>query len=242
MKKAIFALLIFIQTAAIPSFVVAQKGRAARISRPPELRGSKEQRMEQNTKAINLGINQVETDQELLTLVENKDLAEFIAADYYVVDRGMSRARKLRRGKKTIICQPKENKVFAYAFAVSYIDLLTRDFFQEFRKKLKITSGARSLEEHILMRTRGSCYYDPNAALADNPLEESLHIRGIAVDISRRVVAVVKGKLKETPMSRKEVNWMRNRLIADKFKGIEFEIEPIEENAGYHIVVFPKTN
>jgi len=79
------------------------------------------------------------------------------------------------------------------------------------------------------MRTAGSCYYESSTAkVTDNPLEESLHGRAIAIDISRR------------GMSRDEIKWMRSRLIADKINGIEFEIDPIEESSCYHIVVFPK--
>lgn len=214
--------------------------KPAVTNRPAELRGSKEQRIAQNIKAINLGVGQIAADQEILTRASNNLLVELTDTNYYIIDKGVAPVRKLRRGKKTIVCPPKKNRVFIRAHAAPYINLLAHDFFQEFRKKLKITSGTRSLKEQILMRTKGSCYYNPNAAIANDSLEESLHVRGIAVDISRRVITVVKGKLKEAPMSRKETKWMRDRLIADKLKGVEFETEPIEENSSYHIVVFPK--
>lgn len=88
------------------------------------------------------------------------------------------------------------------------------------------------------MTRKGSPYYTPYAAKAKTPLEESLHVRGIAVDISR------------SGMSPQEVKWMRDRLIEDKKNGVEFETEseetleietePIEERVCYHIVVFPR--
>ncbi len=236
----------FLLSAGPVSFARKRKARSTKtrkatiLSRPQELRGSKQQRVKQNIKAENLGIGQILTAGELLAMADDGRLVGLKSNDNYYVDRGVSQVRKLRRGKRTIICPPKENKVFVHAFAVSYIDLLAHDFFHEFGRKLKVTSGARSLEEQILMRTRGSCYYNSNAALASDPLEESLHVRAIAFDISRRVVAVVKGKLKEMPMSRRELDWMRKRLIADKLRGVEFEIEPLEENGSYHIVVFSK--
>lgn len=222
------------------------------VSRPQELRGSKEQRIEQNKKAVNLGIGPILTNQELLNMADGSALVELINVDYYFVDRGAVSARKLRRGKKTIVCPSRESRVFVRPHVKPYVELLAKDFFQKFRQTLKITSGARSLEEQTLMRTKGSCYYTPYAAEVNHPFEESLHVRGIAVDVSRRAVVVAKSKLKETSMSRKETDWMRNRLIADKLNGIEFEIEdqeepieletePIEENICYHIVVFPRT-
>lgn len=222
-------------------------------NRPVELRGSSEQRIRQNKKAIDLGIGQIATNKELLTMAKSKVLVELRDGDYYYADRGITPARKLRKGRQMIVCPPRENKIFVRAYVGTYIDLLARDFFLEFhkRKKMKITSGTRSLEEQIIMRTKGSCYYTPYAAEANDPLEESLHVRAIAIDISRRVVIIVKNKLKEVPMSAEEIKWLRNRLIADKLNGVEFEIknqeetvgletEPIEERICYHIVVFPK--
>ncbi|MBI2062714.1 MAG: hypothetical protein HYT61_00530 [Candidatus Yanofskybacteria bacterium] len=210
--------------------------------RPAELRGSREQRIEQNTKAIGLGFEQITTDQELLKMVTNNLLVELKDAEYYFVDRGVTPLKKKRNGKKIITCPPKENKVFVLDFTAAYVELLARDFFLEFGKKLKVTSGARSLEEQLLMRTEGSCYYTSYAAEVKNYLEESLHVRGNTIDISRKVITIVRGRRKEISMSSREVKWMRDRLIADKLKGIEFETEPIEENICYHVVVFPKIN
>jgi len=201
---------------------------------PPELRGSVVQRVEQNTRAESFGVGQIADDRELAAMVQDNILVELPSGSHYFIDRGTKTkpwkiTRRVNNKKVGISCDPKPNEVFVYPWVKEYLDKLAADYFLKFKKKFKITSGARSLEEHILMRTRGTCYYELAAALAGNPLEETLHARGIAIDIS------LKG------MKASEIRWMRERLIADKTKGVEFEIDPIEESFCYHIVVFPKT-
>lgn len=218
-------------------FLCANKESALgqrRRTTPPELKGSTEQRIGQNLRVESLGIGQIADDRALATMVQDNILTELTDGVHYFIDRGTeTKPRKITRrvnNKKVVInCDPKPNEVFVYPWVKEYLDKLATDHFSKFKKKFKITSGARSLEEHILMRTRESCYYTPAAALAENPLEESLHVRAITIDISRK------------GMKASEIKWMRERLIADKINGIEFEIDPIEENACYHIVVFPKT-
>lgn len=211
-----------------------QNRRVARGGAPTELRGSTEQRIGQNQRAESLGIGQIANDEMLARLVQEKILVELVDGDNYFIDRGAeTKPHKITRrvkGKRVVVnCDPKPNEIFVYPWVKEYMDKLAADYFLKFKKKFKITSGAGSLNERILMRTKGSCYYTPNAAQATNPLEESLHARAIAIDISRK------------GMKASEIKWMRERLIADKTKGVEFEIDPIEESICYHIVVFPKT-
>ncbi len=251
-KSFVVSLCLLLAIADAKQHPKIRRPKSTSSNRPAELRGSKKQRIQQNTKAINLGIGQIFTDEELLGMQRNNVLLKLKDTPYYLTDGGAIQFRRLRWGKKTIFCMPREGRVLVRPYVKVYIDLLTRDFFLDFRKKLKVTSGARSLEEQALMRTKGSCTYNPNAAIANDPLEESLHTRALVFDISRRVVAVVKGRSKEVSMSRQEIAWMRKRLVADKLKGVEFEFkeesendkgvietDPIEENVCYHIVVFP---
>lgn len=234
MKVKIFILIILIQAVVNPRAVTAQSGGRARETAPLELKGSTEQRIGQNLRAENLGINQIANDVILARLIQEKILVELTNGDNYFIERGTEtkpwKIIQRVKGKRTVInCAPKPNRVFTYPWVKEFLDKLATDHSLEFKKKkFKITSGTRSLEEHKLMRTKGSCYYTPNAAQAAGPLEESLHVRGIAIDISRK------------GMKSSEIRWMRKRLIADKINGIEFEIDPIEENICYHIVVFPK--
>ena len=230
MKKfihLIFCGLVFLSVNPVDAF--GQR----RVTTPSELRGSVAQRIEQNMRAESLGVSQIANDETLARLVREKVLSELTDGDNYFIDRGVKTkpwkiTRRIQGKRVTINCEPKPNRVFVYPWVKEYMDKLAADYFSEFKKKFKITSGVRSLEEHALMRMRGSCYYEPAAAQASNLLEETLHARAIAIDISRR------------GMKASEVKWMRERLIADKINGIEFEIDPIEESICYHIVVFPK--
>ncbi|MEX1063869.1 MAG: DUF5715 family protein [Candidatus Paceibacterota bacterium] len=196
----------------------------SRRHRPGELVGSTEQRVIQNTKAVNLGIESVVDDKQLMSMASNGKLVRLLDTSHYYI--GHSRNQK-------------PEPVYVRPWVASYLNNLARDYFLAFRKKLKITSGTRTLERQKAMRTRGSRYYTPYAAKAETALEESLHLRGVVVDISR------------LGMTRREILWFRQRLVADKVNGIEaeeeqneieIEIEPIEENVCYHIVVFPKSS
>ncbi|MBI2063925.1 MAG: hypothetical protein HYT65_02955 [Candidatus Yanofskybacteria bacterium] len=254
MKIKIFVLLVLIQTVAIIPISFAQKRATTRISRPLELRGSKEQRVAQNTKANELNLARIVTRTELEALASRGVLVELIDSDFYYIDPKPERICTLdargRYGAKSA-----KRRIFVYPEVKQYLDQRAREYFVEFHSKFKITSGARSLEEQLSMITRGSPCFNGYAAEAENPLEESLHIRAIAVDVSRKVIPISsKGaKQKERQMTSREIAWMRARLIEDmKLKGIEaeeeipetmrgLEVASIEENICYHIVVFPKT-
>jgi hypothetical protein len=228
------------------------KKPAPRPNRPPELVGSKEQRIAQNLRAIELGLNQIQIETELKELAQNGTLVELTDTECYYVDRSVIKRLRLPKSKK--IRTEKETKpVFVYPWAKAYLEKVAGDYSKKFHKRWRVTSGARSLWFHHEMTRKGSPYYTPFAAKAESPLEESLHTRGNTFDISRR------------GMSLKEIKWMRNRLIADKKNGVEFEIEnqeemeqeragqeeagkndkilikpePVEERICYHIVVFP---
>jgi len=216
-------------------------------SRPPELIGSKEQRVAQNLRAIQLGLPQIKTEQELKELAQNKTLIELGNTEHYYTDKGLlKKSRPKIKGKK-IRVEKELGLILVYPWVKTYLEKLAEDHFHEFRKRFKIPSGARSLWLQHEMTRPGSPYYTPYAAKAENPLEESLHARAIVIDISR------------LGMSPKEIKWMRDRLIADKNKGVEVELEnqeeteeeeikvsstvetePIEERIYYHIVIFPK--
>lgn len=223
------------------------KTPAPKLKRPPELVGSKEQRVRQNLRAIELGLPQIKTEQELKELAQNKTLVELGNAGYYYADRGLlKKSRPKMKGKKSRV-EKELGPILVYLWVKSYLEKLAEDHFREFHRRFKIPSGARSLWLQHEMTRNGSPYYTSYAAKAEDPLEESLHVRAIAIDISRQ------------RMTSKEIKWMRDRLIADKNKGVEVELEeqeetdeeeakvnlavetePIEERICYHIVVFPK--
>jgi hypothetical protein len=221
-----------------------KKPKQVKSSRPAELVGTKEQRVQQNTKAILLGITQINTEAEIVTAFNNKELVELKDGDSYRIDQLRPRKSPVRKSKskaKTKMQIPKVEVKHIYVkyWVKEYLDVFARDHFKEFHKQFLATSGTRSLWLQHEMTRKGSPYYTPYAAKAENPLEESLHPRGIVVDISR------------AGMTAKEIKWIRDRLIKDKKNGIEFEVEnqeelsgletePIEEKVCYHILVFPK--
>jgi hypothetical protein len=234
-----------------PSPKQKQKKPASPVfpKRPPELTGSKEQRIAQNLRAIQLGLPQIQTEDELKKLAQDKVLVELGDTRHYYVDRGLIKKSRALKNKKVQV-EKERRPVFVYLWAKSYLEKLAEDFFRESHKRFKIVSGARSLWLQHEMTRKGSAYYTPYAAKAGDPLEESLHARANTIDISRR------------GMTLKEIKWMRDRLIADKNNGVEVELEnqeetegaeeektkinsavetePIEERICYHIVVFPK--
>ena len=220
---------------------------APKSKQPSELIGSKEQRIKQNLQAIQLGLDLIQTEEEIKELGRKGVLLELTDTRHYFIDRTDRVAAKRAGGARAPKARAKElGPVFVYPWAKAYLDKLAEDYFNfnKFRKRLRVTSGARSLWFQREMTRKGSPYYTPYAAKAENLLEESLHVRAIAIDISRR------------GMSAGEIKWMRDRLITDKVKGVEVEeeigseepevpgalveTEPIEENICYHIVVFPK--
>ncbi len=229
------------------------KRRGAMRSRPPELRGSREQRIAQNLKARDLVIPKIFTETELEALVRLGTLIELTDFDYYYIDPSPEKICTLNlKGKYKAKFITRH--IYVYPAVKRYLELRASEYFTRFHAKLKLTSGARSLEEQLSMRTKGSPCFTKYAAEANDELEESLHVRGIAVDISRRVMVITnkKNKYRERQMSWQEIAWMRASLMKDiKLKTIEAEeefpetlkgadIEPIEENICYHIVVFPK--
>lgn len=227
-------------------------------SRPLELRGSKEQRIRQNIRANNLDLDTILNDEELASLVSLGRLTELVGGGHYYIDRQPEKICTVSgkaRGKVRYKVRYAKKKIFVRPAVKKYLDQLAGDNFTTWHNLLKITSGARSLEKQKMISSRGSPCYTAYAVATDEPLEQSLHLRGIVVDISRRVAKIHPrtGRHYEIAMSSAQIKWLRNRLIRDKLAGLieaeeesgEFEllpdqVEPIEEKVCYHIAVFPR--
>jgi len=107
---------------------------------PEELRGSKEGRIRQNIRAINLGISQISTGEELLAMAGDGEVVELKNNDHYYIDRGISlkpwKKIKWIRDKKIVeICNPKTNTIFVYPWVKEYADKLAADHFLSFKKR-----------------------------------------------------------------------------------------------------------
>lgn len=107
--------------------------------------------------------------------------------------------------------------------AYSYLKKLTSKFYKEFGEPLKVTSMLRTREYQFLLIRRKISDAD-----CRTEVRCSTHLTGATFDISKRV-------LKKT-MSRKEQAWMKSYL----FRYWQQEkIDPIEEDAAFHIMVLP---
>jgi len=189
----------------------AFKVEAKRPFRPPDLKSSKELITVQNFKADRLNLSQI-SESNLSWFKENghlvflpRDTSHFYIASGHVPNRYL----------------------LARPWVKEYIVILSAAYYEQFKKKLKITSAARTIE-----RQRRLARVNRNA-VPHKGAHASLHMRGIVFDVSRKGMGV------------KERDWMRQRLLEDKFKGIEtgvgiIYIDPTEESYCYHIVVFPK--
>jgi len=114
-------------------------------------------------------------------------------------------------------------------WAFEYLEQLAKDYHEEFKKPLRITSALRTIEYQRWLTRR-----NPNAAPAKGN-RASLHTRGIALDISHK------------NMGSKQKKWLENRFVNDQTRkdwiGGIGKVEIIKEtraSANFHVVVFPK--
>lgn len=100
-RVALLAILISL----LGNSVFAKKHHGRRknpaLLKPAELRGSTEQRIRQNEKAINLGIGQIATEGELKKLAAEDRLIELKNGAHYFISRNLTkRKQKLAGGIK----------------------------------------------------------------------------------------------------------------------------------------------
>jgi hypothetical protein len=103
---------------------------------------------------------------------------------------------------------------------------LAAGFFEEFRVPFKVTSLVRTKEYH------DAKVHAKRISSANCESEEtcSLHVRGIAFDISRK------------GLSEKQLQWLRRKLV-DLYKETHGAVRATEERSGrlnnFHVVVYP---
>lgn len=112
-----------------------------------------------------------------------------------------------------------------------YLVDLGKDFKRDFGRSIQINSAVRTVDyQEELLWERGN----GNAASTKPGPHQSSHLTGSTVDIAKMV------------MSRKELQWMRDRLLADEEKGltaiVSGSVEATEEfhQAVFHVMVFQK--
>lgn len=101
-----------------------------------------------------------------------------------------------------------------------------QEFYQQFHKKLKITSLLRTRKDQQGVVENGESVAD-----GATPERESAHTAGVAVDISKKDVG-------GNQLSRKEIRWLEKKLIADMRAEKIIAVEELYTNS-FHVVVYP---
>ena len=129
----------------------------------PELRGSRDSLLKQNSEIDQAGLMRIEDDAQLEQLEERGVLIPIVSNEYMAVNPYL-----------------KENRRYARPWAVQFADDMSREFYQQFGRPLQITSAVRTAEQQRhLMR------YNHNAAPAEGEIASS-HLAGTTIDIGKR--------------------------------------------------------
>ena len=112
-----------------------------------------------------------------------------------------------------------ENHRYCRPWTASFLTDLAAEHEAQFHKALTVSSAVRTVEyQHHLMRRNG------NAAAAEGDVV-SPHLTGGTIDIAK------------TGMSRKELVWMRNRLLSMQVEGT-IDVEEEFRQPCFHITVY----
>ncbi|PYY22474.1 MAG: hypothetical protein DMG62_13510 [Acidobacteria bacterium] len=129
----------------------------------PELRGSRDSLLKQNSEIDQAGLMRIEDDAQLEQLEERGVLVPIVSSEYLTVNPYL-----------------KENRRYARPWAVQFVDDISREFHQQFGRPLQVTSAVRTVEQQWhLMR------FNHNAAPAEGEVASS-HLAGTTVDIGKR--------------------------------------------------------
>jgi len=129
----------------------------------PELRGSRDSLLKQNSEIDSAGLPRIEDDAQLEQLEERGVLVPIISTEYMTVNPYL-----------------KENRRYARPWAVQFVDDMSLEFYQQFGKPLQVTSAVRTMaQQRHLMR------FNHNAAPAEGEVASS-HLAGTTVDIGKR--------------------------------------------------------
>ena len=167
----------------------------------PELRGSRDSLLKQNSEIDQAGLQRIDDDAQLKQLEERGVLVPITETEYLQVSHAI-----------------KENRRYARPWAAQFADDMGREFYEQFRRPLEVTSAVRTVEQQRRLMRRNH-----NAAPAEGEVASS-HLAGTTVDISKR------------GLSRKQHKWIVDYLARMKETGV---IEPEEERrqACFHVMV-----
>ncbi|HWY67028.1 MAG TPA: DUF5715 family protein [Terriglobales bacterium] len=129
----------------------------------PELRGSRDSLLKQNSEIDQAGLVRIEDDAALEQLEARGVLIPIPASDHLRINPSL-----------------KENRRYARPWTVQFIDDMAQEFYNQFGKPLTVTSAVRTAaQQRRLTRT------NHNAAPAEGEVASS-HLAGTTVDIGKR--------------------------------------------------------
>lgn len=149
----------------------AQHRRHARLRRlrfygppvAPELRGSRDSLVKQNSEIDRAGLERIEDDGQLQQLEDSGALVPLAESRSLKINPELGESRRY--------CRP---------WTAQFASDLGREFYDKFHKPLQVTSAVRTVEQQRhLMRING------NAAPAEGDIASS-HLAGTTVDIGKR--------------------------------------------------------
>ena len=129
----------------------------------PELRGSRDSLLKQNSEIDQAGLTRIEDDAQLEQLEERGVLVPIVSTEYMSINPSL-----------------KENRRYARPWTAQFVDDMSREFYQQFGKPLQVTSAVRTAaQQRHLMRV------NHNAAPAEGEVASS-HLAGTTIDIGKR--------------------------------------------------------
>ena len=129
----------------------------------PELRGSRDSLLKQNSEIDQAGLVRIDDDTQLEQLEARGVLIPIPTSEYLNINPSL-----------------KENRRYARPWTVQFIDDMAQDFYQQFGKPLTVTSAVRTVaQQRRLTRT------NHNAAPAEGEVASS-HLAGTTIDIGKR--------------------------------------------------------
>ncbi|MBV9437580.1 MAG: hypothetical protein JOZ44_16090 [Acidobacteria bacterium] len=129
----------------------------------PELRGSRDSLLKQNSEIDRAGLERIEDDEQLMELEQSGALIPLQESKYLRVSAQLQESRRY--------CRP---------WTAQFVSDMSQEYYKTFRQPLEVTSAVRTVEQQRhLMRVNG------NAAPADGDIASS-HLAGTTVDIAKR--------------------------------------------------------
>lgn len=136
----------------------------------------------------------------------------------------------------------KERFYYLLPHALESLEELTKEYYERFGKKylrrLNISSLLRNHEYQSVLIGKESAAANCQASREEERwLHCSTHFTGATFDISKKVFEKnPRGKEEPVSMSSLELQWLREKLLLRWKRGA---IDPIEENAAFHIMCLP---